>query len=220
MNKSVSLAVVDGSALTEQDVMNGIDAVLEDLWQTSNLSKALGVVSVMDKISKVSGLAKAKLLHGMDRWYSETKQEETRGDTFVDAVEADTGTTPVTTKRYVMAWKYIDECIIPKDVQNRRMDDIIKISTVLEHGYDFSKDDWKELAKASNSSDVREILRKITGKSPRKSGMQIVIDRKGTINVYKDDMKYFVGYLEINSENETIQKAIRRIIDNTGIQEK
>jgi hypothetical protein len=220
MNKSVSLAVMDGTALTEQDVMNGIDTVLEDLWQTNNLSKALGVVSVMDKISKVSGLAKAKLLHGMDRWYSETKQEEIRGDTFVDAVEADTGTTPVTTKRYVTVWKYIDECTIPKDVQNRRMDDLIKISTVLEHGYDFSKENWKELAKASNSSDVAEILRKITGKSPRKSGMQIVIDRNGTISAYKNETKYFVGYLEISSENEVVQKAIRRIIDTAGIQEK
>lgn len=220
MTKSLSLAVVDGSALTEQDVMNGIDTVLSDLWQSNNMSKALGVVAIMDKISKVSGLAKAKLLHGMARWYVETNQEEARGDTFVDAVEADTGTTPVTTKRYVMVWKYIDECVIPKDVQNRRMDDLIKISTVLEHGYDFSKENWKELAKASNSSDVREILRSITGKSPRKSGLRLVIERNGTINAYKDDVKHFVGHLELDSTDDVVQKAISRIIDNAGIQEK
>ena len=76
MNKSLSLAVVDGSALTEQDVMNGIDTVLSDLWQSNNMSKALGVVAIMDKISKVSGLAKAKLLHGMARWYVETTRKK------------------------------------------------------------------------------------------------------------------------------------------------
>jgi hypothetical protein len=40
------------------------------------------------------------------------------------------------------------------------------------------------------------------------------------LNVWKDDKKHFIGYLEINSEDEVVKKAIQRIIDNAGVQEK
>ena len=220
MTKSTQLALINNEALTEADVMSAIDDVILKLRQTNDMSEVIHTTNVMDKINKVSGLAKAKLLWGWDLWYKETGQEEKRGDVFEDMVESETGTKPITTKRYINTWSYIEDCIIPKEVQERRMDDLVKIATVLSHGYDISKDVWKKLARASNSSEVGEILRIVTGKKARKSGLNIVLTRDGSLNVWKDDKKHFVGYLEVNSEDEVVKKAIQRIIDNAGVTEK
>lgn len=220
MTKSSQLAFVNGDALTEQDVMSAIDDVILKLRQTNDDAEVVRVSNVMDKINKVSGLAKAKLLWGWEYWYKETGQEEKRGDVFEDMVESETGTKPITTKRYVLTWGYIEDLTIPKEVQERRMDDLVKISTALSQGYDFSKETWKKLARASNSSEVGEILREVKGKSARKNGIQLVLTRDGSVNLWKKDKKKFVAYLEVGSDDEDVQKAVRRIIDNSGIQEK
>lgn len=220
MTKETQLAIVDGSALTEKDVMSSIDTVLQHLYETGNLTNAVKVVNIMDKIGEVSGKAKAKLLWGISQWWTETGQAEKRNDTFLDYMESETGSKSVTVGRYVNVWNYIQNEDIPADVRERPMRDLIPIANALSQGHDFSKDSWKKLARASNSSDVLDIIRTIKGKSPRKNGLQIVLDRNGSLNAYKDDQKYYVGFLEVSDDNEIVQKVIQRIVDGAGVTRK
>jgi len=220
MTKETQLALVDGSALTEKDVMSSIDTVLQRLYETGNLTNAVKVVNIMDKIVEVSGKAKAKLLWGISQWWTETGQAEKRNDTFLDYMESETGSKSVTVGRYVNVWKYIENEDIPADVRERPMRDLIPIANALSQGHDFSKENWKKLARASNSSDVLDIIRTIKGKSPRKNGLQIVLDRSGSLNAYKDDQKYYIGFLEVGDDNEIVQKVIQRIVDGAGVTRK
>ena len=220
MTKDVQLAVVDGSALTEKDVMTSIDKVISDLYQSGDLTKATRVVGVMDKINDVSGKAKAKLLWGIANWYKETGQAEKRNDTFEDYMETETGNRSVTVKRYVNVWEQIENCVIPVEVQKRPIRDLIPVANALSQGFDFSKDAWKKIAQAANSSEVAEIVRTVKNKSPRKSGIQITIGRDGAITAWKDKQGYAVGYLFVEDENEVVKKARTRIIDGAGIMEK
>jgi hypothetical protein len=220
MNRDTQLAFVNGEAITERGVFDTIDTVLSELYQTGNTDQVFGAITTMDKIGRVSGLAKAKLLWGTKQWWEQTNQTETRGDEFVDAVEAETGTTPITVRRYVTTWGYIEDCVIPKEVQGRRMDDLIKIASTLEQGYEFTRDNWKALQKAANSSEVGEILRTVKGKPPRKSGKQIVLERDGSLAVIKQGKRYSVGYLDVSSDEEVVQQVIRLIVNALQIQEK
>lgn len=220
MTKNVQLALVDGSALTEQDVMASVDGVIADLYKTGNLEKATRVVGVMDKINDVSGKAKAKLLWGISNWYKETNQAEKRNDTFEDHMETETGNRSVTIKRYVNVWEQIENCAIPVEVQNRPIRDLIPVANALSQGFDFSKDAWKKIAQAGNSAGVAEVVRQVKGKAPRKSGIQITIGRDGAITAWKDKNAYAVGYLFVEDENEVVKKARQRIIDGAGIMEK
>lgn len=220
MTKETQLALVDGSALTEKDVMSSIDTVLQRLYETGNLTNAVKVVNIMDKIGEVSGKAKAKLLWGISQWWTETGQAEKRNDTFLDYMESETGSKSVTVGRYVNVWKYIENEDIPADVRERPMRDLIPIANALSQGHDFSKENWKKLARASNSSDVLDIIRTIKGKSPRKNGLQIVLGRDGSLNAYKDDQKYYIGFLEVGDDNEIVQKVISRIVDGAGVTRK
>jgi hypothetical protein len=220
MTKDASLAVIDGQALTKKDIMERVDDVVVELRQTNSMSKITKAFNAFDEIDKVSGLAKAKLLWNWELWYKETGQAEKRNDEFVDMVESETGFTKTPTKRYMRVWEHIENNNIPKEIQSRRMDDLIKIATVLSHGFEISKEQWKELERAATQSDVAETLRKVTGKEQKKSGIQIVLYRNGTLNAHNKDGTHYVGFLEVHSEDEVVKKVIQRIIDNTGVQEK
>lgn len=220
MSNSTQLAFVDNKSITEQDVMSGIDIVLDMLWQTGNLDNVVKASNSLGRIEEVSGKAKAKLWHGWQRWWVETGQEEKRQDTFEDMMETKTGNKGITVKRYINVWKYIDENVIPKEVQILPMRDLIPIASALAQGFDFEKDQWKKLARASNSSEVREIIRDVKGQQPRKSGVTGELKRDGSLYVWQDGKREYVGVLEVNSSSPAVQKLIRRIIDSTGIQEK
>lgn len=218
--QDTSLAVIEGKVLTEKNVMDTIDLVVQDMYATNSAKKAMGVISAMDNLGRVTGLAKAKVLWNVNFWYEETGQKEKTGDTFEDYVEGETGTLGITTKRYLSVWQAIEDCVIPKKVQSRRMDDLVKIASALSQGYEFSKDNWKQIERASNSSEVRDIINKIKGKPARKSGITGEIDRAGSIWAWQGGDRFFIGSLDVTSENPTVKKMIRRIIDNTGLQEK
>lgn len=217
MTKETALAVIEGKTLTKQDIMEKVDDLVVELHQSNNENKVAQAFSAFDAIGEVSGLAKAKLLWNWHGWYKETGQAEKRNDTFEDMIESRTGFTRTPTKRYMRVWEHIENNDIPKEIQSRRMDDLIKISTVLSHGHDISKEQWKKLQHAANSSDVAETLREVTGKAPRKSGLQIVLGRDGILNAYKGKDKHYIGFLEVNSDNEVVQKVIQRIIDCAGV---
>lgn len=220
MTDKKELMNINGNSITATDVMDAVDTVLEVLWQTGNLENAIKASNSLGMIEEISGKAKAKLWFGWNQWWSETGQDEKRNDTFEDMMESETGNKAVTVTRYVNVWKYIDNMTIPKDVQERPMRDLIPIASALSQGYDFEKDDWKKLARASNSSEVLEIIRIKKGISPRKSGLQITLDRNGSLYAWKDEKKHFVGVLEVKSTDEVVQKAITRLVDGAGVQEK
>lgn len=220
MSNDTQLAFVDNKSITERDVMSSIDTVLEMLWQTGNLDNVVKASNSLGRIEEVSGKAKAKLWHGWNRWWVETGQEEKRQDTFEDMMETKTGNKGITVKRYINVWKYIDENVIPKEVQILPMRDLIPIASALAQGFDFEKDQWKKLARASNSSEVRWIIREAKGQQPRKSGLQITLGRDGSLYAWKDNQKFYVGVLEVKSENEVVKKAITRIVDGAGVTEK
>lgn len=219
MTKDVSLAVIEGKVLTKRDVMERVDDVIVQLRQSNSMSQITKAFNAFDEIDKVSGLAKAKLLWNWQLWYKETGQEEKRNDKFEDMVESETGFTKTPTKRYIRVWEHIENNNIPKEIQSRRMDDLIKIATVLEHGFEISKEQWKELEHAATPSDVAEVLRKVTGKEAKKSGIQIVLGRDGVLNAYKGNQKYYIGFLDM-SDDEVVAKVRQRIIDSCGIMEK
>jgi len=205
---------------SEKDVFSAVDEVIVDLRQTNNIRKATQILAGLESIEKVSGKAKAKLLFGSAVWWEETGQETKTGDTFLDYIEAETETSKTTATRYIRVWGYIEDLSIPKEVAVRPMRDLVPVANALAQGYEIEKDDWKKLQRAANNSEVLSVLRDIKGKPARKSGLNITLDRKGTLTAWKESKPHPVGFLMIDSDDEVTQKAIQRIIDCAGIQEQ
>lgn len=220
MTTNTQLALIDGQALTEQDVMSAIDSVLLDLQTTGNMQVVDNVLNILNRIENTSGLAKAKLLHGAYAWWQKNKMDEVQNDTFWDHIQVQDHQKKTYAKRLITVWEFQDS--LPKELRHRPVKDQIPVCQALRQDYDFSKKDWTDLVKSTTNGEVLDIVRRVKGKPARKDSMQLKLERDGTINAWKGNRKHFVGFLNIKEaqKDEVVAQAIERILNNSGIMER
>lgn len=213
-----SLITVNDQSITEKDFMQTIDNEIVYLHDTGDVNHVMKTITSLDSVDKVAGHAKAKLLWATDEWWKQNKADEN----FPDHVESTTTTKAVTVKRYVKVWKYVDDLTIPKEAAQRPMRELVPIASTLAQGYDISKDQWRKINLCANDRQLAEVLQKVKGKQPRKSARVIKLSRDGSLNLWKDNKKKFLGYLNLK-EAETdkdIAEAIEKIKVSAGILEE
>lgn len=214
--KNNQLAIVDGKVFTEQDMYSAIDEVILELNEYGDIQHATSALIALEKLEDVSGHAKARLLYGMWKWWT----DEGQPDNFTDYIESHSQKTrKVTVDRYITVQEMIETEQIPEDVATLPMRTLVPIAKTLSHGHKISRKEFDKIIKANNSREVEDILRVIKGKAARKSAMQIEWARDGSLYVWKENKRTFLGWLdkEVYASNEVAQKAINRILDNTGI---
>lgn len=214
MAKSSQLALIDGKALTESDVLEAVDLVIDDLYQNNDLSKPTQVLNTLEKIGDVAGKAKAKLLFGIHQWWMENE----KGD-FRDYIKTQSPMSPVVVDRYITVQEQLESGAIPEDIAVRPMRDLVPIAKTLSHGHTITRKQYDKIAKANNNSEIQSILRDVKNKAPRKSSMQIYWETDGTLNVWQNGQKVFIGFLDKKAyENvDLARKAINRLLDTSGV---
>lgn len=213
MSKETQLAVVNGSALTEKDVMSAIQNVLIRLHKSNDVQESVNVINTLDRIGNVAGHAKAYLLWGMNEWWKTNKPNESLGD----HVESTTPTKSITVSRYVNVWQQIEDEKIPKVIQSRPMRELVPIASMLSQGYEPTKEQWKKIELSDN--DLGSVLSEIKGTKPRKSGLKIYLEKDGSLNVWKNNKKTYLGFLDVEEAqtNPDLAKAIERIVSSAQI---
>jgi hypothetical protein len=216
MTSNTQLALVNGEALTRFDVMQAIDLVIDELEKTGDISKSIQVLSILDGIEDTSGHAKSRLLYKMYTWYSLNEPEENFFD-YIDSVS--TTTKGITAKRYVLVQENILSGRIPKGIQSKPMRDLIPIATCLSQGYEINEKMWKKIALCSNDRELGDVLRQVKGKQPRKSARVIKLSRDGSLNGWKDNKKYFLGFLNVKDAetDKVLAEFIEKIKIGAGI---
>lgn len=212
--KKSQLAVINGDALTESDVLDAVDSVIDNLHQTNDVYEATKVLGTLEKIGEVAGKAKARLLFGIHQWWIENSM----GD-FDEYVKSSTTLSPTTANRYITVQTYLVSGEIPDDVAVRPMRDLVPVAKALSQGHTITRKQFDKIAKSNNTREIEDVLRNVKGKAPRKSSMQIYWEKDGTLNVWKDSQKVFIGYLdkEAYEQLELAQKAINRLLDTAGV---
>lgn len=211
MNKSI--IVIDKHPISEKDFMSAVDNELILLNDTGNVSRVTDVLNGLEQLNKITGHAKAKLLWGTRQWW----QEHRKNENFGEHVESTTSTKKITVDRYVAVWNYIEDFTIPKQLHSLPMRDLVPIASMLEQGYEPTKEQWKEIELAD--ADLGEVINKIKKKKPRKSGMRIYLEKDGSLNVWRNNIKTYVGFLDLEESltNPDVSKAIERIVRGAQI---
>lgn len=214
MTKTSQLAIINGSALTESDVLDAVDLVIDNLHQTNDVYQATTVLKTLEKIGEVAGKAKAKLLFGIHSWWLENNM----GD-FTEYVKTQTTLSPTTVDRYVTVQTYLESGEIPEDISIRPMRELVPIAKALSQGHNISRKQFDKIAKANSQNEIQDILRNVKNKAPRKSSMQIYWESDGSLNVWQNGQKVFIGFLDKKAyENvDLAKKAINRLLDTTGV---
>jgi hypothetical protein len=207
-----SLVVIDGNTLTERDFMESIDKVLINLDETNDIQNATNVLNNLGGLENVVGHGKARLLYGMYTWNTIHRPEENFFD-YIDSVS--TTTKGITAKRYVLVQENILSGRIPKGIQSKPMRDLVPIATCLSQGYEINEKMWKKIALCSNDRELGDVLRQVKGKQPRKSARVIKLSRDGSLFGWKDNKKYFLGFLNVK-EAET-DKVLAEFIEKIKI---
>jgi len=201
-----------------EEILQRIEEIIRKSVEEHNAYTALDACKILVQVSKVSGVALAKALYLIEKNWNEYNET----DKFEDVVYIYIGLHKHTVERYTVLWKMYAEKLIPdkvsEDIQQHNIKSQIPIALALEQGYEINNDEWEKLAHAPDISTVLKVLREdVRGKPPRKGSLQLWMDDLGSIWAAFEGNRFFVGSLEIDSEEEAVQKAIERIKKGSGI---
>jgi len=165
---------------------------------------------------QIRGWALAKLLYLTEKNWDAYEI----GDDFYDTVTGYLALHKNTIKRYIDVW---DSCeLIPPQLlpefQQKAIRTHIPISSAIAQGYEIDDDTWQNLADAPDLNTVSRIVREdVRGEELKTGSISLSIDREGSIYAFSNNQRAFIGSLEIKNEDKMVQKAITRIIKNSGI---
>lgn len=213
---SPSTVFISGKAITEEDVIKVIDTVLLDMKETDSMEQVDIAIDTLLGLQRISGKSLAKLLHGAKSWWKHTMFN------FDDYMESRHGLKAVTIDRYITVWENIQSNAIPPELAERPMRELIPIAKTLSQGFTLTAKTIGSLVKATSLGEIGSILRTVKNKPARKSSLQIEWDRKGSLWLWKNNKRKFVGMLDKEgyATDEDVQQAINRILDNSWIKRK
>lgn len=207
---------ISGKAISEDDALEAVDLALANLHDTSDIETIDIAEDTLLGLQRISGKSLAKLLAGKKSWWTETKQDEKRKCSFEDYEASRHGLKSTVIDRYIVVWERME--LFPEQFRLRPIRDLIPVAKALEQGYDITPQLWKSLIKATSNAEIVTLIReKVKKKSARKSSRQMKMERDGSIKVWIGTQGKFVGYLDIKSDDEDVQKSIARILGNSGI---
>ncbi len=233
INQDGSVAVFD-----EREILfAAADKTLGNALECGDLDVAAEALRRFKNLSYASSLSAAKLLHGINQNWQEWDHEE--GDSFFEWAIRETGYDRETVKKRVCEWEFLNGHYIPKQFRSkiadytiRQLDKVYSICVnikenkeggymnYIEEDYEITEDHWLELSEAVDDQMVSDIVRVIKGKERNSNTLSLKIDDDGVLWAYQGNKAETIGQLFVEKKSELVEKAIRRICENSGITER
>ena len=197
--------------------LNQVDDLIQKALDQDDIDIVLVEINRMIEAKELVGKVLAKTLYLLNQnYYRFSISEQERVEDILGAINVK----PDTMKRYLRVWKYMDE--LPQSFQDGSIRNIVPIANALDQGYDISDEHWEKLERASSLHEIQRIVTvDVKEAEPRKSGIHGYLNNgDGSLYCWCDGERGDVGYLDIHSTNEAVQKFINRIVNNTGIELK
>lgn len=221
LSSSLDQITVVGAEYDDTDFLDKIRAAIEKAIEERNALEAIRICRLLLSTVRLSGKGLALVLYLLKKnWDVFGLDEE-----FEDFVYAEFGIHRYTVRRYVAVYENIMASdIVPEDIapviREKPIKELIPIAMAIDSGYDIDYETWRKIAEAPDEKTVSSIIRSEVREAPQRSGSIFLgIDTFGRIWAYANQERHFVGTLEVESDNETVRKAISRIVRNSGIME-
>lgn len=219
---------VEGEITTslDQPVLFNPQPILEevDRFYDNALLSDNPALTILNKAKEIlvgfraSGLALAKILYRLKLDWRRFGINEK----FEDSVWAITGINKVTIDRYVTVWGIYEQNLVPEAVRpymlSMQMRSQVPVAKTLSQGFALKDEDWQRIINAPDNASVRAELRLIKNQTMRKSGLMFRLKANGDLwATDSTGLQHYVGWLDIESTDETVIKMINRIVDNSYI---
>jgi len=204
-------------ALDALPVLLQIDAFVKDALANQDGQAFINAAHQLLSLKRISGIALAKILYYMHHnWESfaiETPLEE--------VIEGEIGFSITNYIRYVGVWDLFAQNIIPEtcinSLLNFPIEKLIPIANMIRQGYVLELEEWEQLSHTTSVWEVRDHIREMTGKAPRKDTVLLSLDKEGNVFAFYQEERHFVGFLDRLSLHPVVIKAVDRIVNHTGI---
>jgi hypothetical protein len=200
-------------------ILQKAETIINEAIEKKDAEIALSACEQLIKISKLSGIGLAKLLYLIKKNWDVFE----RHDTFEEVAYTRFGKHRHTISRYLAVYSelFVKNTIpeqFKEDIQQQAIRTQDYIAAALKQGEEISEEEWEKLAHAPDINTVLKILREdVRGKPPRKGSLQLWVDDLGSIWATFEGDRFFIGSLEVDSDEEAVQKAIERIKKGSGI---
>lgn len=199
-----------------------VDETLKRASDEKSIEPALAGLVLLRKIAQSSVLGMGRFIYGIYQNWED--YEDVAGEDFFDFMYERTGLTRTTINRHIDIQEMLQE--VPEKYKNQveqlKFNYLRPMSALPKAGYLIADQDWKRFVQAGDAAEVRTLCRQIKGKPRRSSMLSIWINKDGTLQclLQEEEKLKVIGYLDINNQDETVQKAVQRIIKNTGMLER
>jgi hypothetical protein len=204
----------------DSEILAKIEEVIMESIAEHNFAKASHVCNQLRMVMTLGGKALAKTLYLIKSNWSAYNIHDDPDDT----IASTTGLHKSTIQRYTAVWGMKEDNLIPEEyvdeIMSKNIKSLIPIAQALDAGYDINDDEWKDLANTNDFSSINEKLRKIKGKEPRSNSLSIYMDRDGGLKAFKIGTQKYIGWLNVDDEDEIVKQAIERLIKGGGILEQ
>lgn len=194
-----------------------VDKLLSDAVKQGDADQAFQICNDLRELQHRAGLALAKVLWTIWKNWKEFGIEED----FFDNSALRSGIHRHTVERYVRIYDMIINSVpneLVDRVQKFNIRDLSPVANAINQGYEIEDKTWDKIANSLDTREIAKIVREdVKGVEPRSNTISLWMDRDGSLWAFNNDQRYFVGSLELSSDDEIIQKAINRIVSNTGI---
>lgn len=207
-----------------QDFYFRLDAVMEKALATKDVELVLNEGVRLIQIGQLTGMGLAKLAFELKKVWREFGV----GATFEDTIMQYWSMEKVTLNRYMQIWEMrvaLQEQGISQEIrealEEKTLDEQVKISIAWASGFPMDETVLQKLADAESPAEVYDMVRDIKNEEPRKNSLNIRLTRDGSLYAYagQDSNGLYVGYLDIDSNDDTIKKAINRILNSCRIRQ-
>lgn len=192
-----------------------LDLIVQEALEKDNPDIVFHQLRRLEEAEKFVGMAKAKLIHNLNElWYNFSLSEtQSLADTAFESL----GWNLYTIDRYIKMWQFKDQIPASFNLDERPVREVTPVTNALSQGVEITEEDWDKLSRTTKQEEVYAVLREIKGQEPRKGSLQVYLYDDGSIVAWHEDMRYDVGYLDVKSTNEAIQKAINRLVSGGGV---
>lgn len=213
------LIVLDDINDDQREILDQIEVIIQRSLENKDPYIALNACKRIVSFIRFGGIALARILYDLKQVWEKFQI----GDNFFDVASAELGLHRATVVRYVDVWEMHNKEIIPEpyreQIAEKNIGEQIPIATAIKQGYELKEEDWKTIASLPDRHSIEGYIRaNIKGKEYFKKGaLQLVLMSDGSLVAWKDRKSYYIGFLNVESDDPTIQEAIERIVGNSAI---
>jgi hypothetical protein len=211
---------LDQSLPTEsefQGVRERVTKLVNEAITTGDLDKATLLTRSLVKVAKVANRELTHILYNLNTHWEVFHTEES----FIDWADREVGLHRHTIERYIRIEGLLTspsiEPDIKKELSDRNLAELFPIANMIEQGYEPTRDQWDDILRQPDASSIGATVRDIKQLPPRPTALVIFLDESGTIWATKDNVRKFVGSLELTDDSEIVKQAVERITRNTGM---